>query len=191
MIISNKYKFVFVHIWKTGGTSIRAALEKYADFSSEEGSAEQHLKASEIKKDYFKENDWDNYFSFAVSRNPYDWVVSVYHYITQNKENSRHKEVKDMGSFREFIKKEMRKDKTSQKDFITDDDGKLLVNFVLKFENVEKDFEEVCRKIGIKEKLPHMNKSSRRDYKEYYDEETKRLVEGCFKEDLDFFGYSF
>ena len=39
--------------------------------------------------------------------------------------------------------------------------------------------------------LPHKHKSNRKPYQEYYDEESKALVEELFKEDIETFGYKF
>ncbi len=67
------------------------------------------------------------------------------------------------------------------------------LDFVGKFENLEKDFKEVMKKAGIRNhpKLPHKRKSKKKkDYKDYYNEETKRLVQEKYKKDFELFGYS-
>ena len=80
-----------------------------------------------------------------------------------------------------------------QLNWISDDDGKILVNYICKFENLKTDFEEVCQLVNRPRKvLSHLNKSNRqRDYKSYYDEETRLIIERCFQKDIEKFGYKF
>ena len=84
MLISHKYKFVFISIPKTGSTSIRNSLSQYGDvFSSTDPNSPVylHIKSKQLKK-YFIENkwNWDDYFKFAFVRNPWDSMVSQYYY---------------------------------------------------------------------------------------------------------------
>ncbi len=80
-----------------------------------------------------------------------------------------------------------------QHQFILDDNGHLLVDFVGRFENLQDDFVYVCQRIGLPHlSLPHVNASHRRpDYRSYYNEYTKHLVEEYFRRDIELFGYSF
>ena len=82
----------------------------------------------------------------------------------------------------------------SQYLFITNKQGKLVCDFIGRIENFKQDFKKICEKIDINapKKYPHKRKSKRKkDYREYYDEETKKLVEERYKEDLKYFGYKF
>jgi hypothetical protein len=66
------------------------------------------------------------------------------------------------------------------------------VQYLIRFENLEEDFNQVCAQIGISPvKLPTRNRSSRRHYSEYYDEATKRVVGDVFAEETAFGGYRF
>ena len=111
MIISHKKKFVFIHIPKTGGTSVNEIIAGKADVfnPSLKGHAPkqlqsfkdngvwplfkhwkisedltQHASVSKVHS-YFKEVDWkwNDYFKFTVVRNPYSWAVSTYFYFQQ------------------------------------------------------------------------------------------------------------
>jgi hypothetical protein len=125
MIISHKHKFVYVHIPKTGGTSIKDALAPYGQrFTFHEGykipnlrrpgassTSVYHPTASEIR-DYFLKMgwDWDAYFKFSFIRNPWDQLVSAYYYRDAYlSENSRYsKKVKwlfDIMSACRFVSK--------------------------------------------------------------------------------------
>jgi len=76
----------------------------------------------------------------------------------------------------------------TQKSFIYSKE-KLLVNFVGRFENLEKDFQTVCIKIGVTASLPKINVSSHESYQKYYNDETIEIVNDVFKQDVFTFGY--
>ena len=67
-----------------------------------------------------------------------------------------------------------------------------MVDFIGKFENLETDFEYICKKIGVNGiKLPHKNKTQRKNYRDYYNENTKTIIANWYKKDIDYFGYEF
>ena len=64
--------------------------------------------------------------------------------------------------------------------------------FFIRFENLQEDFDTFCDKVNIpRQVLPHKNKSDRKHYTEYYDTESRELVEELFAKDLEYFGYKF
>ena len=69
----------------------------------------------------------------------------------------------------------------------------MIVDFVGRFENIEKDFDSVCKKIKIVNTgLPHLKKSERlKDYRGYYNEESRKIVGDFFKNDIELFNYEF
>lgn len=181
-------KFVFIHINKTGGSNIENAL----------GIPFLHRTARRFRKD-MGEKRWQRIFSFAIVRNPWDKVVSQYHHRrTTNQTNLGTSPV----TFNEWValaygnKDPLYYDKPRmfmpQASYITDSSGKVIVDFIGKFENLQNDFDEICTRIGRPQAvLPHLKKSDRENYRAYYSTENQKIVGNWFANDIELFGYDF
>ena len=79
-----------------------------------------------------------------------------------------------------------------QLDWFVDSNGKVLADFIGKFERIEEDWAFVAQKLGINETLPHRRANLRkRHYTEYYTASTREVVAKKFKVDVEYFGYEF
>ena len=77
-------------------------------------------------------------------------------------------------------------------DWISDPSGTVLVDYIGRFENLQGDFDEVCRRAGLPPKqLPHKNRSNHKPYQLYYDDATAEIVARRFAKDLVHLGYTF
>lgn len=206
MLISKKHRFLFIHIYKTGGTSITSALLPFCgNIWQQRGAALlrrlnmlcltpqpyfKHAKASELAAKLGQEI-FESYFSFAFVRNPWDWQVSLYAYILKDVGHFQHQRVKGFRDFDEFIRWRCREAKSYQKDFIFSASGEQLVDFVGRFERLEDDFQTICARLGVSARLPKLNVSNTKPYQEYYNKETIELVRRKFQGDIDAFGYEF
>ena len=206
MLINDKHNYVFVHVYKVAGQSVKLALRRH-DFRYLPGirtplaklvelpqaytfrSLEAHSTAAQIR-DYLGQEKWDSMFSFSFVRNPWDWQVSLYHFIQTNKFNYQRRMISEM-TFDEYIRWRVDEDRQLQKDFLVDRHGNLLVDFVGKLEHLRRDFGTVCERIGLDLELPHENASEHATWRSYYTDETAALVADAFREDIDAFGYSF
>lgn len=227
MLLSHNHRFIFVHIWRTGGTSISEALRQHADpqwcvlrarrsakVDEPSGSAvrhslwrrlfgrslpaargpeylSRHSTAREVRMRVAPEV-FESYFKFAFVRNPFELLVSWYHNALQNEtdKDTVHRKVTQMNGFGDFVRWATSRP-TLQVNFVTDRDGNQIVDFIGRFENLEADFAEVCRRIGVEASLPHAFRSEHQAYRGYYDAEARRLVEEHLRPDIERFGYSF
>jgi hypothetical protein len=137
------------------------------------------------------EKNFRSYFSFAFVRNPWDWQVSLYTYALKNPSHFQHDFTNKLDGFPAYLDWRCANDIHFQKDFIYSQDGKLLVNFVGKYEHLDADFREVCGRIGISASLPRLNISKEKPYQKYYTPETVELVRKTFAPDIEAFGYDF
>lgn len=190
-MISHEYKFIFVHIDKTGGTSCINAIFPYIkvgqsghDFYNKHIDITYYINTFENHQEYFK---------FTFVRNPFDRALSKYfhHYHRPTGGGTKiEKKAREM-QFKTWVKKGGLKVFKPQYNFMYKE-SKLLVDFVGRFENLQEDFNIVCDKIGIpRQQLPHKNQSKHKHYTEYYDDETKEIVAEKYAKDIEYFGYEF
>jgi hypothetical protein len=217
MIISNKKKFIFIHIFKTGGMSVTDVLMPYADMSykfsgywptrkiitlinlifglADNGNKwfnrlHKHATAFETRN-LLGEDKFDEFFSFAFVRNPLDHLVSLYYYIKQSREHKYHSTVKDL-NFGGFVEFYLQQTPQRQSDFVVGEKNDLIVDFIGKTETLDSDMKYICKRIGIPSfSVPRLNQSKRRpDFMSYYDQEILSKVYDYFKVDFETFGYS-
>lgn len=74
MLISNAKRFVFIETPKTASSSMRSLLRVYED---EEHEFAKHMPAARAKNAMGAER-WNNFYSFAVMREPISWLHSWY-----------------------------------------------------------------------------------------------------------------
>jgi hypothetical protein len=205
MLISTEKKLLFVHIQKTGGTSIGHVLRRCVPDAREFLGTHDH--ALWAKKALGA--DYDNYFKFAFIRNPWDRLVSWYIMIKEKGASSPRNDLNRLWryvlnnsqNFEEFLLNctDTIEDVDGQKsflynqvDYISDEHGDKMVDFVGRYENFAADARTLFERIGIaRAEIPHVNKSQHLHYSSYYTEQTRELVAERFRKDIEAFGYDF
>lgn len=177
-MICKDYQCIFVHIPKTAGQSIehfflnllgltwqtRSPLLLRPNSDPQLGPPTlAHLKASEyVSCGHVIQEDFDSYFKFSFVRNPWVRLLSHYNY------RRRHGFYAGI-DFKTFLFKHFPEPSWNdlyihtvpQYDFLFDEDGNQLVDFIGRFENLQKDFDEVCQQLGIQQNtLPRVNVSA-------------------------------
>ena len=77
----------------------------------------------------------------------------------------------------------------SQAYFLCDKAGKVMVDFVGRYESLGRDWRHVLDKLGVQAELPHRNPSQHQAWPEVYTPETLRVVNQVYAADFDTFGY--
>lgn len=211
MLISHKHRFIFVHIYKNAGSSIRDALLPFAYYNrlhelalklykkvrirpplhiNPEPCFNKHSKVSEIIG-VVGQKTYDDYFTFAIVRNPWDWQVSLYNYMRKTSTHFQHDLARKFSDFPTYLRWRCTEEIRFQKDFIYSVDGKLMVDFIGRYETIDEDFQTICDRIGIQVKLPITNVSKTKPYQEYYTPELIELVRKAFAPDIELFKYEF
>lgn len=216
MLLSHKKQFLFVHIAKTGGTSIRNALSRYrwghryaaAQFVCNKMSqfcdhkiGSRFPRHSRIiaAKEMLPEDYFNGLFKFAIVRNPWDLQVSSFHHIKRERPHI----MQGHSSFESFMKWKFSPKRpyqyhidTSlqlQSDYLVDLHGNLITDFVGHYESLQHDFDHICDHLNMpKQSLPHKRKATNRaNYQKYYNDELKALVDVHFANDIERLQYSF
>ncbi len=140
---------------------------------------------------WLSEEEMRDYFKFSFVRNPWDWAVSLYFYILKDKDHHWHAEVSRMSGFGEFLDFYLGTQPRTQKSFLVNGDGKIMMDFIGRFENINADFGKVCQRLCIQKTLGKKNTSNHRPYVEYYTPEHRDLLGEVFEEDVREFNYNF
>jgi chondroitin 4-sulfotransferase 11 len=183
-------KYIFIHIPKTAGKSIAHRLHN-------RGAV--HLTYAEYER-ILGERIQD-YFVFAVVREPLDRLTSTYAYLRQGGNRSREdvrfaeKYVRDR-SLQAFIDECLTNPAVSrspfllpQHEFLRRSDGELAEIALLRFERLERDFAAIAHRLGVGQNLPVINKSDRSRIDASLSPETLRTVALHYREDYQVLQY--
>jgi len=237
MIISFKYKFIFVKPYKAAGSSIESYLYPYLTNKDIYASTEDHrgincwgdfdtngldyyFGKEQIEKkiklnlryfahmpiwlikerleplsDHYKYDIFENFYKFGVIRNPFDTVVS--HYFWQNSLNNKNaKSITFESILKELVSNKnpnyglLNLNKLMDKSF-----KEVLCDKIIKYEDLNKDLSLVFNRLGIPfdGELKIFKKKSNRDknYRKFFDNDTKKMIERMFWKDMEMFDYSF
>jgi len=194
-MISHKHKCIFVHIRKTGGSSLSSFLKEIdqdAEYAYHPNHS-LHAPLSWYTKAY-GDQVYNDYFKFTFVRNPWDLRISFKQWCANT--GGRLGKYARQLSFSDWIKRyavRYNPDKTgvgmTQLSYLNPIKD---MNFIGKFENLQEDFNIICDKIGIpQQELPRKNATKHKHYTEYYDEETRQIVAEKYAKDIEMFGYKF
>lgn len=230
MLISHKYRFIFLKTNKTAGTSLEIAMSKYMgsgdvitpiSVEDEKLRASQcyrgpqnylepfyqysigdikrwllererkmrfyhHMPACEIKRK-IGEKIWNNYFSFCFERNPWDRVISLYYYDYKTEPRPTLREYLHSGATN-ILKKRGINSYTIN--------GRIAVDRVCLFENLEDEIEKIRLQLGMPEKikLPHAKtgfRKDRRHYSEILTNEEAAMIADLFSDEIRYFNYKY
>ena len=187
-------KSIFVHIPKCAGVSVNKAL--YGNLAG----------AHSTLSDYsciFSPKEINEYFKFTVVRNPWDRLVSAFHFLKKGGMNETDKmwaqtNIGEYKDFRSFVLNWLKEDNIwkyyhfrPQYHYFLESHQKVCIDFFAFLENLDNDFDFIASKINSNHKLHRINKSSHKDYKDYYDSDTRKIVASVYADDINLLGYTF
>lgn len=185
---------IFVHIPKCAGISVNKAL--YGNLAGGHKTFNQYLTTFEPKLVL-------NYFKFTIVRNPWDRLVSAYHFLQKGGANSTdlqwaNRHLAAYTSFEQFVHYWLTPDNARswyhfrpQSDFIIDSSAQISLDYIGYFETLEQDFAYIASRLNKDVQLAKTNKSQHVDYRSYYNDETRAIVADVYAKDISLLGYNF
>jgi hypothetical protein len=192
--IDDQRRIVFIHVPKTAGTSM-----EHTGILGGQG----HITITEY---FLTTPGIATYFKFGFVRNPWDRLVSTYFFFRNMPEDywMFHandpiiRAVRSYSSFSEFTKKLLQtciwphaRVFWPQSTLLCLPSGEIGVDFVGRYEHLERDWTKVCKKLGAEERvpLPRKNTSGHEHYSSYYGADERECVARAYASDITLFGY--
>jgi hypothetical protein len=157
-LVCHTHKYLFVHIFKTGGNSVKVSMPCKGQCETQEVLG-VHPTASDFRA-AVGYAIWNEYFKFAFIRYPLNWMVSLYHYCRTTESNFLHKEAvkNDLNGWVKFYTSfskinpannlEGANKTVSQFEYLSEN-GKIIVDFIGRQEFMEADMGIIRHKLGI------------------------------------------
>jgi hypothetical protein len=216
MPISHQHRTIFVHIPKTAGTSVEAVLGMHGDkrdigivpyfnqaldLEHLYGQQLQHMTALAIKTALRDDMVFDSYFKFTIVRDPWERLVSALAWtgqkwargveLTVAEFEQQLRQVHSLILAARGAPVSMAAHFHPQYSYVFDGNETLMVDFVARYENLHADWQVICDRLGVRTPLPVRMRSHHKHYREYYTDETRRLVADMYARDVSLFGYEF
>lgn len=214
MIISRGRNYIFVHIPKTGGTSLALALEDRAmrddimlgdtpkavkrrrrllDAQSA-GRLWKHSTLADIEG-VVTRDEIAQIFTFTLVRNPWDRIVSYYHWLRVQSFSHAMVSLAQQTSFEGFLRTPALQESLRRApygSYLCNGAGAEQCNLYIRLENFAKDAAPLFDHLGFDLTLPHENASSRGEtFQSYYDDDLRQIVQRICADDIARFGYTF
>lgn len=192
-------KVTFIHIPKTGGTSVKRWM-----LDNVQG---QTLKPKHGTKQNIESVYGDLGITFCIMRNPYDWLVSTYEFRKQGYNSFEDQLASDPKSKRasSFMKKKQNLEEYDaiKKGFpfwvknYAPKKGQLAfgikeIDIILQYDKLDLHFEKIQSLFNCYLPLEKHNVTkSRREYRDYYTPDLKKYVENIWYDDIHFLKFHY
>lgn len=202
MIISHKYRFIFIKTRKTAGTSIEVFLSQHCGSNDiltpiyphvkphvarNYDGYFNHISASVVRSSVGNEL-WENYFTFCVERNPWDKTLSYYHML-----NARQGGGLTLADY--FLTSDFCTDYQAYTE--PDNPSKIIVDHVVKYDSLNGELGVIFEMLGVPYNgslgvyVKSEYRTDKRPYKELYSKNQAKIIEEAFKNEIDLFDFRF
>jgi len=214
MIISPGRRYIFVHIPKTGGTSMALALEGRAmkddiliGDTPKARRRKRRLQGVSTKGRLWKHStladvdglitadqarDW---FVFSLVRNPWDRMVSYYHWLRDQRFDHPSVTLAAKLSFNDFVLHDQTRAAMRAwpvQRYLTSAAGVDCADAYVRLEHLDEDLNVVQKHLGFALQLPHANPSDRPSgYADVYSTAAAQAVAEDCAPDINAFRYRF
>lgn len=141
------------------------------------------------------ETDLAQMFTFTLVRNPWDRMVSYYHWLRAQHFDHPVVQLAQAETFEGFLRDrgtQVAQHKWPSSQYMTDAQGVERCSLYIRLEHFAEDAKPLIQHLGFDVSLPTQNASARaRDFREYYSDETRDIIAACCAEDIARFGYAF
>lgn len=213
VIASHAHRFVFLKTRKTAGTSVEISLSKVCgpdDIITEISPEDEVLRAArggrgpqnftspplprkafnhigaKAAREVVGEQVWRDYFTFAIERNPWDAVVSLYYW--------KYKDLPELPDFEQYVD-EIWIEQLSNNRRMYRIDGEMALDRVLRYENLDAELSEVWEQLDLPgaPDLPRAKGQARPagHYRDLYSTASRDRVATVFADTIEAFGYEF
>jgi hypothetical protein len=209
-VISHRHRCIFVHIPRTGGTTIedliwpgprssRTTAELWMGFVDEyhnkyQTGGLQHLSAAHIRSEVGAEV-FSSYYKFTLVRNPWDKAVSQFAYMDTREDLRRFLGMNKGDCFKKYlalIAKKKHVQWEPQVNFVRDPSGSVLVDSIGRYETFAASVSHALSAIALRvDEIPRENRTDRAAYQTYYDDESREMTAALYADDIEAFGYSY
>jgi len=196
-------KLIFCHIAKNAGITTHMIMEKLGELEF----CDKHYSLLQLKELINNDELFDDCLKFCIVRNPWDRMVSTFFFRKSKKEP-------DFGpieqwdlDFNNWIKYIYSQEYKEQKNthcvdvvnyhfgsslrWVMGKNNTIIADKIIKFENMNNELRDLFKVYGYNNVITKNNSTNHKDYREYFDEKSRKLVEENFKEDIEYFKYVF
>jgi hypothetical protein len=214
MILSRGRKYLFIHAPKTGGTSMALALEARAmkddimlGDTPKAAKRRKRLQGVPAAGRLWKHatladldglvslTELDDLFIFTLVRNPWDRLVSYYHWLQEQTFDHTIVRLAQRLSFADFVANSAVARSfaaTPAVSYVTDAQGRERADLFVRLEHMMDDIAPLQAHLGFALDIPHVNQSARAaDYRGFYTDATVACVAQMCAADIARFEYEF